>query len=584
MDTTDEALEPEVPHGGTMAGGVGPIWRIACVFGIALLVRLIVMFETADVPTVRHLIGDAAGYMAWAVRLADGAWIGEASFYQAPLYPYILGVLFKFFGSSVFVVRFAHCVWGACGCALMAVAGGRLFGHRVGWVSGLMMALYMPAVYYDGVIQKASVSLFLCAGVVAGIVVYQRGQRRGALFVLGATVGLLCLTRENALLWLVVIGAWVFVKNNLRGVVGRMSDGATYGTGALMILAPALVHNVYVSGSWSLTTSQSGPNFFIGNSVEADGRYRPLVRGHETPVCERTDAARLASQDEGRALSPREVSSYWMRRAWDDIARDPVRWLGLCGRKMVMTINAYEVADGDSWYVHARSSVLLRWLGSVWHFGLLFPLGVFGMVSAWRSRHSVGIYVALLVTMILGVSAFFVLGRYRLPLVPVLVPFAAFGVVALADQIRSRRFQVGMGGAILSVVALVVSNWGIHDERRLDALAAMNAGVALAQVGDVGAGQKLFAAAVAVHPDSAEANLNLALSLAVQERFKEAIPYYRQALRIAPAMPGLHFNLAVALERTGDAAAALAQYERALLQDATDTDAQRSVVRLRGSS
>lgn len=582
-ERADGAGEREVPHGGTEPEVVRSWGWLVGVFVLALAVRLLVIVETADVPTVRHLIGDAVGYMTWAQRLSAGAWIGETSFYQAPLYPYVLAVLFKVLGSSVLAVRLTQCVWGACGCVLVGVAANRLFCRRAGWVSGVMMALYGPAIYYDGIIQKASLSLLLCCGVIAGVVLCQFRRGRGVLFALGVTVGLLCLTRENALLWLVVLGIWIVGRRQASGVVDRVLDGAIYGIGALVILAPALVHNVHVSGSWSLTTSQSGPNFFIGNSIEADGRYRPLVRGHETPAFEREDATRLASQDVGRALSPSEVSAYWMRRAWADIVRDPVRWLGLCGRKLMMTVNAYEVGDADSLYVHSRSSVFLRWWGSVWHFGLLFPLGMYGLLAAKRRGYPVGIFAALLATMMVSVSAFFILGRYRLPLVPVLIPFAGYGLVALVEQLRSRRSAVGVVGALWFAAALVVSNWAIHDEGRLDGLAAMNAGVALAQMGEVGAAQGLFADAVAVHPESAEANLNLALALAVQERFDEAIPFYRQALRAAPTLPGVCYNLGVALEHTGDVAGALAQYERALVQDPADADARRSIARLRGS-
>lgn len=571
-----------MPQCGTRGDKNKSLRWLVVVFFLALGVRLLSVWQTSEVATVRHLIGDAAGYMSWARRLADGAWIGTESFYQAPLYPYVLGALHKIIGSSVMGVRITQCVWGALGCVLVGYAARRLFGSRAGWIAALMLGCYAPAIYYDGIIQKASLSCLLSCAVVACVAGCQGRMRGSKLFVLGVVVGLLCVTRENALVWLGVLGVWVLWRAETQNIVGRLCAGTLYGSGALMVLLPALMHNVYVSGDWSLTTSQSGPNFYIGNSAEADGRYRPLVRGHETPSFERRDATRLAEMAAGRPLSPGEVSAYWLARSWEDIAADPWRWVGLLGRKALMTTNRYEVADGDSMYVHARSSWLLSWLGAVWHFGVLFPLGVFGLVAAWTTKQPVGVFVGLLLSMIVAVTLFFVLGRYRLPLVPVLVPLAAYGVVRGVDWVRSGAWRLAGGGVVVAVPLAVLCNLPVHGEGRLNALAAMNAGVALAQMGEVDESVVLFEQAVAAHPASVEANYNLAMALAETGRYKEAIPHYRKTLAGAPMLPGAEFNLGVAWEHIGAPAKALAHYETAVAQDPKDAAARQAVARLRG--
>ena len=50
-------------------------------------------------------MGDARGYDAWARRLAAGDWIGTDVFYQAPLYPYFLGVVYALAGHDLLAVR-----------------------------------------------------------------------------------------------------------------------------------------------------------------------------------------------------------------------------------------------------------------------------------------------------------------------------------------------------------------------------------------------------------------------------------------------------------------------------------------------
>ena len=43
-------------------------------------------------------MGDSRGYDEWARRIAGGDWLGHEVFYQAPLYPYLLGVIYAIAG------------------------------------------------------------------------------------------------------------------------------------------------------------------------------------------------------------------------------------------------------------------------------------------------------------------------------------------------------------------------------------------------------------------------------------------------------------------------------------------------------
>ena len=53
----------------------------------------------------------------------------EGVFYQAPLYPYFLALVYSVFGDGVATLRFIQAVIGAGSCVLLAAAGMALFGH-----------------------------------------------------------------------------------------------------------------------------------------------------------------------------------------------------------------------------------------------------------------------------------------------------------------------------------------------------------------------------------------------------------------------------------------------------------------------
>src|SRR5215204_4285802 len=130
------------------------------IFGIAFAVRLIHIWQLKGSPFFDTLLGDANGYDLWAQRLAAGDWIGSDVFYQAPLYPYFLGVVYAVFGRDLLAVRIIQAAIGSASCVLLGLACARLFSKRVGLIAGLVLALWAPAIFFDSLLQKAVLDMF----------------------------------------------------------------------------------------------------------------------------------------------------------------------------------------------------------------------------------------------------------------------------------------------------------------------------------------------------------------------------------------------------------------------------------------
>jgi 4-amino-4-deoxy-L-arabinose transferase-like glycosyltransferase len=186
------------------------------VFTLALTVRVIHLWELRHSPFFSTLMGDARAYDEWAQRLAGGDWIGTEVFYQAPLYPYFLGSVYAVFGRDLWIVRLIQAALGAGSCALLVLTGARLFSVRVGATAGAILALYAPAVFLDGLIQKSVLDVFLtCLSLwlVAELIV--NSNRRGLLIALVFALVLLILIRVYALLLEVVVFVWAFLIDRL---------------------------------------------------------------------------------------------------------------------------------------------------------------------------------------------------------------------------------------------------------------------------------------------------------------------------------------------------------------------------------
>ena len=504
------------------------------VFLGALLLRLAYLWELRDADVSYILVGDAYLYDRWAREIAGGRWLGDTVFYQTPLYPYFLAALYSLLPPSLVVVRLVQALLGATSCVLLALAGRAFFSAPVGLIAGGLLAAYAPAVFFDGLIQKAVLDLLLATALLWLVGGLGPAPGAGRVVASGFTLGLLCLTRENALALIPVVGAWLVGSAGIRSARSRLAYAGLFLAGVGAALGPVAVRNRAVGGEWFLTTAQLGPNFFIGNNARANGLYAPLRWGRGDPRLERQDATELAETAVGRRLTAGEVSRYWTERTLRSVRAEPGRWFHLLGWKLALTWNAGEIIDSEDPAVYADSSVLLRGLGWIVHFGTIAPLAGVGLwITRGRWRRLWLLY-AMLVAVTASVVLFYVFARYRYLLVPVVVLFAAAGIWGGIDAWRERRWrEVAAAAGILAATALCVNLPLVRDPTSR-AVMYRNMGATLGREGLPEEALHYYRKAVAASPGYVEARLSLARVLAALGRKDEAMGEYLMVLSIRP--------------------------------------------------
>src|SRR5262245_60716193 len=140
-----------VPSGHVGSGFSRPSILISLA-AVAFIVRLVYLWQIRQSPFFTPLLGDSKGYDQWARRIAAGDWVGTDVFYQAPLYPYFMGAIYAAAGHDVLSIRVCQAILGSISCALVAHAAWRLFSRRAGVIAGLLLALYPPAIFFDGLV------------------------------------------------------------------------------------------------------------------------------------------------------------------------------------------------------------------------------------------------------------------------------------------------------------------------------------------------------------------------------------------------------------------------------------------------
>jgi 4-amino-4-deoxy-L-arabinose transferase-like glycosyltransferase len=547
---------------------------------LAFVVRLAYVLEIDRSEFAQCLVGDAATYDAWARAIAQGDWLGHEVFYQAPLYPYVVAVVYELTGPSFLAVRIVQAALGAAACVLLASAGRRFFSRATGLGAGLVLALYGPAIFFTGLVHKMTLDVFFTAALLYALArADAQAARRGPwLGVAGVAFGCLALTRENALAWLPVVIAWLAWRARAATITVRRPVArriAPFLGGALLVLAPVAARNAAFGGVPLPTTSQLGVNFYLGNNADADGLYTPLRFGHGSFAQERQDAIEIAERARGRTLSPAEVSSYWFGRAWAWGSQHPGDWLSLLARKWVLVWSAREIADSDEPLVYEDASVVLR-VTSLASFGWLAPLAAAGIVAGLCDRRrrplaaaEVGL-LALLLTSAASTAVFLVFARYRAPMLPILAVFAALGVGRLSTLSRerpARRWALGAACVAGALAAVVVRLPAAGDEHPR-ATARYNLAVTLEGQGQLARAAESYRAALREAPDFVEARVNLGSLLARGGDYEAAIVEERAVLRAVPDDPTAHTILANALLETGRLAEAEVHYRAALVVDA----------------
>lgn len=567
-------------HGGceTIALAVQPLQQIQArarrrswlwaILTVALVLRLAHWLAIRSAPFVAQPVLDSAEYARWGHSIAAGNWLGSAPFFQAPLYPYLLAVVFRLGGGldAVYLLQIAAAV---AGLAALAVAADRMLGRPHGLIAAALGAFYLPAVFHDVLLVKESIATSLVCVLLWLLARAREKQSAGAWLAAGVLVGMLSLLRENMLLVTLFLLPLVFLPGiRLSREEQRASSGRSRWivplvalvVGIVLPLAPVAARNAALGGGFLPTTFQGGVNFWIGNNPQADGTYRPIVPGKQVPTYERLDAERLAEQAVGRKLDGAQVSSYWLDRSLDWARRHPLDFVRLQLHKLALYFSPYEWPDTVDYYWMKTRSWVLSLPGLEW--GGLVPLAAIGLLFAFRRWWALAPVLLFELGWLASTVAFFLFSRYRLPAAPGLWILAAVPLVAVGRGWRARgRTEAVIAGCGLLFVWLL-PYFGSFAPRR--DLVEMNLGRLAEQRGNAIAAKRHFEAALAADPTAFTPHLDLGTLAARAGDMPTAIRRFRQAVTLQPASDDAHADLGAALLAMGDLSAAGQELGRAL--------------------
>ena len=558
---------------GLQAGRLG--WLV---FALALALRVAYIFEADASPLFEHPAVDAKTYTHHAQRLAAGNWlgVGEGPFWQPPLYPYFLGAVKVLFPESFFyAVRFVQALLGALVCAMSWWIGRALFNPAVGLLAGIGAALCGPLIFFDGELLPASLAAFVdLLALVVLLRVWRRPSRWGFLGA-GAAFGVGALAVPTVLTFAVAVPIVLLWRAPCRQ--GLIWTGA-FALGVILAVTPVAWRNWAIGGDGVGISYNAGINLYIGNNPD----YAETVAIR--PGWEWDD---LVTQPARAGIErPSAKSAYFAERAWDYIKGDPTGWLGLMGHKLGAFWHGDERGRNQPIYFWRTYSNVLS--ASLWKAGIAFPFGLVAPLALWGmllSLRRIGPTWPLLYVLsyCLGVVAFFVAARYRVPVLPVLLVFAAYGLWALWDWVRAGRWRsLGLGLAVCLAFAFAANSHLAPMDMEGDAAIHYNLGNAYAEAGDKKRALAAFERAVAEDPEYWQAWLNLGGVKAALGDLIGGGEIFARVAQKAPRQVEPWMNLAHVRIMQRDLEGAFSCYESALAANPKLLPAYVEMIRLYG--
>ena len=387
------------------------LWkRLALLFLFACSLRLIHAALGFPVP-----LQDTPDYDELALNLLRGEgfvshanWHGFAMYsWRPPFYSFFLAAVYSAWGYSHVAVQIIQASVGAATVVLLFFVV-RRFSAAASWPAALFAAVYGPLVAISSEIM--SESFFTFWSLAALWALGDEKRRWNYMVAGGVAIALAALTRPVGLL---LLPAFALAEVYLRRRAAAQSV-FWVALAAALVIAPWTLRNFLVHDALVPISTHGG--FIVARSNAAEPAWRQERGwGIDREVFERM---------------PTEVERdrFWLRQGREFVAGNPGIYLRLVGERFLRF-----------WYFFTPSY-------NFW-FALLFPFFVAGFwhYSRWDSLLFPSVFIALSTAVFCAVL--YGSTRFRLPLEPLFIAYAAAFLTNLWSRWPRRRF-----GSVLVIV------------------------------------------------------------------------------------------------------------------------------------
>ena len=374
------------------------------IFLAAAVVRIFYVFSVSYAP----LENDAKEYDTLGIFLSQGKGYvnvsGEPTAYRPPIYPLFLGAIYFIAGHNLLWVRLFQAFMGAAICVLAYLIAIKIFNEKIATLSGVLCCLYPPLVVdVSQIMTETLFSFLLMLGIWLLI------SRRGSVYLLlsGFVFSLALLTRPFLVFFLPFVCYWLI----LRYKDGAPKKMAILIAGILIALLPWTIRNYYRLGTFVPFANVGGLTLYNSYVVPQKGFGFNSIKSLDDEYFEISDETLR--------------NKFLIRKTIEYVKNKPAKVIQLAAIKMLLFIYPF---DGYWYPVSFGSKYNIFW-------GLILCFSMLGIIIHLDDNDiNKKLIIFLFISYIIGIIVFYGSPRFRLPIDPFLICFAAGGFVYLTKK------------------------------------------------------------------------------------------------------------------------------------------------------
>ncbi len=505
---------------------------------------------------------DEEFYDNWGLSISRGQIIGKTVFYGLPLYPYFIGLLYRIFGHSIFVVRFAQTVIGTLNCFLVYLIGKNVFSKKAALISAAIFSFYGLFVFYEGQLISVTLSIFLNLLVILLLMRSFQNKRKSGVFLSGILIGFSSLAMSGilAICPFVIFGIFRFFNKKSVSIFVSM----ILLTGVLCPIGLAAIHNYIAEKDIVFVTAHGGITFYTGNNPNAKPYFSPIKEIDGTDIQSFIEGSRgVAERDLKRHLRPSEVSSYWMKKAVDFIVHNPPEYTKLMFQKFLFLYNSSEIQDISIDYVKMKKYTPILGITFL-NFFIIIPFAILGIGLHLKLDKKTYLLYSYIISYSLAVILFMVNSRYRLPLLPVFIIFAGYGVCKIYETFRVNK-KVPMYYLMVLLISAIFANLPLSSKATAEDAADYNViGLQLIDSGDLAKAIKTFQKGIDLDPHNFDLFNSLGQAYFYKGMMVEAEQAVKKAIDIRTDFPEAHNTLGIIYKKNGVIDKSLEEFRNAV--------------------
>lgn len=543
---------------------------------VGLLLRLAYVFETKEMPFIQNLFSDSKIYHEWGEEIAKGDLIGQEAFFMAPFYPYFLAAIYLIFGHSIHLVRLIQVVISTFNIVLVYLIGRKIFSRRVGYIAALITSIYSVFIFYSGAILAETLQTFFASLLILSLTTAKKEKFENKWFVSGILLGVLAIFRANILLFFFGAVIWLLIQRKLNTVLReKFVKTIIYFTlGTAIPISMIVVRNFIVTHDLVILTSNGGINFYLGNNPNSPGVF---VNPTEFDYYSDLSGQKYAEKILGRDLKPSEASNYWFERGLEFIINNPFDAAALTIKKLTMFIGENEnpqssIMDVD--FARENYSKILRL--PLINFLIVSIFGIAGIVLSLREKQKYSLHYLFIICYALGTIIFFVNGRFRIALVPLIIVFAAHGLSMSIEYIKSKNYNKLSTPAVTMLAAIAFNLFAVPKVNFNEYDAYLNLGDSFMEKKEYDKAIENYKKSLALR-DFYLTNVHLGNAYAMRKDAQSALIFFQRAISQNPQYAPAYFNQGILYSEIGSWEGALASFNKVLALDNKFAEAYRNV-------